>query len=54
MHSNLFNGQHHGTMLQKIGMWAFVRYCRNNGVSMETCYFLCFGKMPTRMYDRRK
>jgi hypothetical protein len=43
-----FTGRHHLSIMQRIGMWAFVRHCRNQGVSFETCYFLCFGRMPTR------
>lgn len=42
--------RHYTSFMQRMGMWAFVRYCRNQGVSFETCYFLCFGRMPQR-YD---
>ena len=31
---------------RQIGDYAFVRYCRNIGISFEDCYVLMFGKEP--------
>lgn len=35
-------------MLKQIGLYAFVRYCRNIGLEFEDAYFLVFGKYPTK------
>lgn len=34
---------------KQYGDYAFVRYCRNIGMSFEETYFEMFGKMPARM-----
>lgn len=31
-----------------IGLVAYVRFLRNNGVSFDTAYFMTFGTMPRR------
>jgi hypothetical protein len=34
--------------IKSIGLSAYVRWLRNAGVSFESAYFLCFGKMPRK------
>lgn len=36
------------TILQRMGAWAFPRYCRSIGIDFDTTYFLMFGRFPTR------
>ena len=32
--------------IKKIGRWAFVRQCKNEGVSFFMCYYMVFGRLP--------
>lgn len=32
--------------INQIGQWAFVRQCRNRGMSFTMCYYMVFGRLP--------
>ena len=34
------------SIMEHIGIDAFIRMCKNYGLSFETAYFLRFGRMP--------
>jgi hypothetical protein len=35
--------------LHQMGLWAYVRYCRNMGIDFIDCYVSVFGKMPRKV-----
>lgn len=32
--------------IKQIGRWAFVRQCKNRGMSFTMCYYLTFNRLP--------
>lgn len=32
-----------------MGFYAAVRYCKNLDISFEDTYYMCFGRMPTKV-----
>jgi len=34
--------------IKQWGHWAFARHCAKLGVDFDSCYYMMFGKYPTR------